>query len=174
MANTLGVTAGSGTFFEFDGRTYHMSPLTLADYGSIVDWLEMRPFERARAKIESLGPVATEAMKTSILAQAEKERIESDVIGGARGEEAKRDMASFEGIGFMLYLSLRKSHTAITREECRAMLTMRTLEQWQAELDRISLLEDTASKKARAPQTAWTGRGFLRGLVARILGRLRK
>jgi hypothetical protein len=96
------------------------------------------------------------------------------VIGGARGEEAKRDMASFEGIGFMLYLSLRKDHPGVTREDCRAMLTMRTLEQWQAELDRISLLEDTASKKVPAPTAALTGRGFLRGLAARILGRRRK
>jgi len=116
------------------GREYILSPLELADFGEAERWMEMQPYDHARRKIAALGEVATEARQEKILAEADAESAALQFGTAA----ANARLSTFEGVGFLLWLSLRKRQPDMTKEDALHLISVDSIEEWQAALDRVS------------------------------------
>jgi len=119
---------------KIGGREYTLSPLELNDWGDAEKWMEMLPYDRARRKIATLGELATPERQEKILAEAEAES-ESLKFGT---EEFQAKVLTIEGQGFMIWKSLSRHHPELTHEGALSLLTVDSLDEWQAALNRVS------------------------------------
>ena len=138
MGGTMSEATKAPLTIEVGGREYILSPLELDDFGAAEKWMEMLPYDRARRKIAALDEVATEARQEKILAEADAES--AALRFGTEAANAR--LSTIEGTGYMLWLSLRKRQPEMTKEDALHMISVDSLDEWQAALDRVSGLSE--------------------------------
>ena len=144
---TLADAAKSPLTITVGGRDYVLSPLELADFGELERWLETLPYERARRKILALGEVMTPELRDAILKGADEESKRSG-FGQAKNAEF---LSTIEGMGFLLWLSLRKRQPEITREDALHLVSLESVTEWQQKLDRLSGLDNEGEETTDRP-----------------------
>jgi len=106
------------------GRQYLMSPLTLADYGTI----------EAALRRERAGRPADTAPSVE-----HGDDSETETLLPVPPEEMAQWMSSAAGMTLVLWLTLRKQHPAVTWEGCRELVAAEPDHAWlDRELDRAS------------------------------------
>ena len=140
---TLATATKASLTVEVEGKKYVLSPLELGDFGDVEHWLEMLPYEKARRKIAALGDIATPEMQERIIAKADEES-NAVTIGDAKSSEI---LATVEGTGYLLWLSLRKCQPEITREAALHLNSLDSIGEWQKMLDKLSGLEEDDSER---------------------------
>ena len=140
---TLATATKASLTVEVEGKKYVLSPLELGDFGDVQLWLENLSYEKARRKIKALGDIATPEMQERIIAKADEES-NAVTIGDAKSSEI---LATVEGTGYLLWLSLRKCHPEITREAALHLISLDSIAEWQKMLDKLSGLEKDDSER---------------------------
>jgi len=143
--------AGVGMPVIIDGRTWHLSPVTLEDLGLLERWVEAHPIRMVQSALDGLD----DRHRQYLLALAFGESIKRQVtLGTASGEGL---LGSIEATAFLFWLSIRVKHPEITRDQAGRMLRTDNVELVKAALDKASGLRDAAkAKPAEGPET---GRG---------------
>jgi len=143
----LADAAKSPLTVRIDGRDYILSPLELADFGELERWLETLPYERARRKITALGEVMTPELRDAIL----KEADDASKRSGFGHSDNTKFLSTIEGMGFLLWLSLRKRQPEITREDALHLVSLESVTEWQQKLDRLSGLDNAGEETTDRP-----------------------
>ena len=120
--------------FDFEGREYRLSPLELDDLAELQRWVETLPYDRARRKLEALGDMVTPEMRDKVIADAD----ETAKAAGISSPYFVTSISSLEGTAYCLYLCLRAAHPDITRKDASKIITIKTLTEWQARIDKVS------------------------------------
>ncbi len=126
--NQLSEIAGASSTFEFGGKTYTMSPLTIGDLAEFAQWAEDRAIAKAEKRI-ALMPDDKKAI-------LQKAFDESDA-----GTTEARAMGTMDGIRMLSWLSLRRAHKDLTAEQVGDLVTMAELSKFRQRIDRLSGLE---------------------------------
>jgi hypothetical protein len=146
----------AGTPIEYrapDGQVYKMSPLTPADFAEIEREREALPYRRLRRALTELGDIITADERSQMIAEAGRESARADIDSDATAAW----MGSIEGAQFILYLSARKCHPDITREQAAGLVTFENLDEVQRVLDRASGVGDDAAGESVKPQSPAAG-----------------
>lgn len=128
---------------EHNGETYILAPLEVSDLGRIEVWIAELPLRKAKRQLLALGDVVTEEVTTRVLNDA---LAKSDSQINISSDEAQAELNSLAGVGFLLYLSLRKNHPEIEEQDALDMLTMETLSDFKDTLDLANSLFPTTPK----------------------------
>lgn len=111
---------GAPNEIELGGRTFKLSPLTVADLGELQAWvLAQLPDPIAVARQLAEGQPA-EIAKEILLSAYEDTRNGARRLGSAEANAALKSLAGFREL---LYLHGRKHHPEMTREAWEALLT---------------------------------------------------
>ena len=143
----LGTASKAPFIFVVGGREYQLAPTEIADLGEFEKWLEVRPFEAARKQMKALGDMLTPEATSIILEGAQKAADNSAIDTLSYAQR----MASLEGTIYMMWLSLRKNHPDITREEVGAFVTIDNLQEWQDRLDQVTGMVDADENPTDSP-----------------------
>lgn len=146
MANLSDATKAPVTI-TVDDKEWTLAPLELRDFGEIERWLQMLPFVKARWKISALGDAATPEIQKVLINRAETESNKATL----QNARALKILSTLEGTGFLLWMSLRKAHPEVTRDEAMRLINADTLEVWQSTLDKISGLAPESSSDKKRP-----------------------
>lgn len=113
MPNGVNRAAGSPTTVTLDGKTYIMEPLTLKDFGVIEnEYLKRRP-NPLKAVAEAKGVLSPEDYD-KLLTQAYRDAVN---VAKASPQEISEWLDTREGVVFSIWLSLRKNHPELTKEQ---------------------------------------------------------
>ena len=144
MADLSNATKAPATI-TVDGKEWTLSPLEIRDFGEVERWLEVLPFERVRRKIAALGEVATPELVKQMLDAAETESksmgLASIATANGADDAVTRALNSLEGVQLLFYLSVRKAHPEITRDEASALMKADIIDDVRGVLDRVSGLD---------------------------------
>lgn len=120
------------TEIECKGETYLIAPLEVSDLGKLETWVSELPLRKAKRQIEVLGDSLTPEIKEKILNEAiEKSNNQIDISS----EKAQAALESLAGVGYLLFLSLRKNHPEIKENEAIDLISMDTLKDVKDKLD---------------------------------------
>jgi len=86
--------------------------------------------------------VATPDLRDKIL-EAADEDAKASALSSQFGMRA---IASLEGVSYLLYLCLRREQPDVTRADAARIITIKTLEEWKAGIDKVSGLTDDADE----------------------------
>lgn len=143
-----------------EGESYWLSPFRLADMGEIEEYLTARPFELAAKQMDALGDRLSEAAEERILAHAQQIADESTVGSPL----FVTHLSTVAGVSAMVFMSLRRNHPDITKEQATAMVTVETLGLWRERMDRVTGMSDpdddadpTQEPETESPTSPSTG-----------------
>ena len=113
MPNGVNRAAGSPTTVTLDGKTYMMEPLTLKDFGVIEnEYLKRRP--NPLKAVAAAKDVLSEDDYDKLLTQAYKDAVN---VAKATPQEISEWLDTRDGVVFSIWLSLRKNHPELTKEQ---------------------------------------------------------
>ena len=110
--------------FEKNDKTYTLRPLTMRQWGEIELWGKRQPLESAKVQME-YAP-----------SPEERDRIWKEALKESNGmnmasESFRLVMLSFQGLCELFYLSLRRAHPTLSREEASDLLDAEMMEHFQ-------------------------------------------
>ena len=114
---------------RLSGLTLTMRPLTFADMGQQQAWAEDRATARVARRLRALldaGALSAEQHQSAL--RELREDIES-------GKAISRELATFDGLAYSLWLSARHANPALTHDSIRNALTVADLSAASAALD---------------------------------------
>jgi len=94
----------------------------------------------------------TPELRDAILKGADEESKRSG-FGQAKNAEF---LSTIEGMGFLLWLSLRKRQPEITREDALRLVSLESVTEWQQKLDCLSGLDNAGEETTDRPTEAET------------------
>ena len=137
MSNGLNRAAGSPVSIEIGGQTYIMEPLTLRDFGTLeAEYLKNKP--NPLKQVAEAKEFLNDEDFQVLLTQAYRDAME---VNKATSEEIAQWLDTPAGISFSAWISMRKNHPELSREEVDDLLG--TLNQQQ--LEHIAEQRDVAS-----------------------------
>jgi len=112
MADSLADAAGKGvTWTGPDGKVYKIKPLTIGDLAALEGWIKS---EKLRCFLEATKDLDPTMRQTSLVDLCSKQPTQDEITYG---------MTSMEGIRFLMWRSLSKSHPEITLDYIGNMIT---------------------------------------------------
>jgi len=130
------------------GKEYTLSPIQLEDLAFLEKWLETRPVARLMEMLGSHGKDLPQETKDKLLADEIARSARVCILEGNSWESIR----SIEGTQMFLWLSLRRKHPEVTREQVLTMISALNLAEIQMKLDEASGLldkEEGASGKSK-------------------------
>jgi len=100
---------------KLGGREFCFSELSLADLARFQSWYAEKRQKRLLQQAKALGIPA--------------ERLAEQLNRPASESEMLDEMASFEGLGYLAYLSLKYAHPEVTLDEAMQIVTIDNLEE---------------------------------------------
>ena len=108
--------AGAPVFVEIDGRQYELSPLQIKDFGAIEHHLLSKRVNPVEQVIPLLSGLTPDQQKV-LLQEAYRELRATNKVPAS---EVAKWMDSMDGVGFTIWLCLRKKHPEMTLERIEA------------------------------------------------------
>lgn len=140
-----GNISGSPVQIKMAGEMYTMSPLTDVDYGEFENWMRARVIELARENIARV-PGLSQSEKDTIL----KQSVEISVRLNLQSQEAMPYMTSIDGAAYLMWLSLKKTHAALSHSGVKKLLIdERTLSE---AFDKFDLINNIPGAKEKGGQ----------------------
>ena len=137
MANGLTRAVAAPTTVELDGKTYIMEPLTLKDMGTLEsEYLKDKP--NPIKAVAEMRELLDQEDYDKLLAQAYKD---ATAVNKATSQEIADWMDSSQGVIFSVWLSLRKNHPELTREDAEKVIN----KMGQQELEKLAEQRDVTS-----------------------------
>jgi len=132
---------------DLKGKQFEMSPLVLADLANMQQWFKELPLQKCKAELKEFGEMYEDKKKRKLVNKAHETYTErSEVIDGKDididlKKKVKEDMntefCSLDGIGRMLWLSLKKTQPDITLEQVASMIDLDSLVSIRVLLDSL-------------------------------------
>ncbi len=136
--------AGAAAEIQLNGSTYRMRPLTIDDFAEFERWVDDAPIRQAIRNLSGLNP----DLQTKLLQQAQEAAGQSSQDSSdKRQARIASQMTSMGGIGYLIWLSLRREHPDLTLEAILQLLTMDTLPYVQMRLDSINGFSSPSPKR---------------------------
>jgi hypothetical protein len=114
MQTDRGAHIAAPIAFDANGKTYLLSPLQLVDLKELEHFLRQQPVEAIKPMLAGLS-----ADMQKFLLEKAYEDGKAIRIGTS---EFNQQSQSFDGISYMLWLSLRKTQPSLTREQAIDLL----------------------------------------------------
>ena len=134
--STLTQLSGNGLEIELGGASYTVSTLTLADVGIMQEWFIIRPMAELKLELVEFGDMYTDKDKRRKVTRAREEmEVRRAVRDGSEPEQEvidrvaadmTREFSSLEGVGKMLWLSIKKKHD-VTEDDVKQLLDLNVL-----------------------------------------------
>lgn len=120
IGEDLSQAAGRGVEVELNGKKWKLSPLTMGDLAEFQSHLHGKKLGKMKELLRELAP----AEKLQAIGMAVGDSVTED--------EMEREMTTFEGVRFVLWRCVRRSHPELTLEQAGDLFSMQ---------DRLQLLE---------------------------------
>lgn len=157
-------TAAAGTI-QIGGRTLLMHRLTFHDHGQVTAWLKERikpPFQAAAEALRDLHPLkeldpeAYEATRRELIREADAINRSGNPLYDPVA--AKFALSSYDGVTFVLWLTIRHGQPDVTLEWVREVCVDESPGTLKRKIDLAAgLIEEAVTGSPQTPQTE-TGR----------------
>jgi hypothetical protein len=147
MSTELEQMTGAGGTIVLGGKTYLLKQLSLGDYAQVQAWLRQRmpkPFAVVADALKDLEPLKAidpegyaEARKLLLLSAMEDAKSADGA--GAPPELVEQALNSPDGVAFLLWLCVRKSHPDVQYEGLRTLVLDEDLSSIKSKLDDITI-----------------------------------
>ncbi len=135
----LSKMSGQGIDWPVGGKVYKLSPVKLKEMGAFTQWVENKYIKDMTKVAENLP----EGKQNEFLVEALKKTPTGIELSIKVGEA----MVTIEGTKELIYISLKKHHSDITREEVNKIVTFENLKLAQDLLDKTSGFKKTKKNK---------------------------
>ena len=124
------------------GRKFRMSPLKDRDYGEFEAWVQDRHVNLVKRNLEGLSDDERRHQLDRAFDRAAEIGIQSD--------EAMAAMCTIEGVGKLVWLSIRAEHPDVSEEEVVSLMTSpENIREALDEIDNVNHMRSNNEKKAR-------------------------
>lgn len=141
MTNTAQATAASHEV-KIGTRTFRMSPLRDKDYGEFEAWVQDQYLAVVKRNLDGLR-------KDERQRQLDR-AFEHAAMIGISSPEALAAMCTIEGVGMLIWLSVRREHPDVDRDEIVSLMTSE--EHVRSALDSIDHINHIRGGKAQNPK----------------------
>lgn len=142
MAN-LPDMAGAAGEIQLNGSVYRLSPLRLSEFAEFERWVDDEPIRRARRNLDGLSF----ELQSKMLEQAQNESRNA-ARAAQRQDRIAQQMASVEGVGYLIWLSLRQNHPELELDTLTGLISLDNLPYIQQRLDDVNGLNSPSPKRA--------------------------
>lgn len=186
---TLDKLCGLGRDVEAGGKTYHISPVSLATLGRMQLWAEQRPLAQARAELAEFGELYDDERKGKLIDAAREEMLRIRRVRERREpDEAEVDAVAkyiaaaidgVEGRTQLLWLCLLPHQPDATLADAEAIIDTIGIDVAGDIIDEINEtpkhpLDEIMGAEKKTDQGGWsrTGRKFFARWLVRMAGHL--
>lgn len=140
--DSVGNAAGTGVVATIRGKEYTIRPLTVRDLGEFEGWVKGK-------RLKALMTVAGQ------LDSGERCKLIHDVaVAQVETRDLIAEMESLEGVTFLLWRVLRRSHADLTLEQAGDLVGMDNFREIKALVDAISGADESDPPTAGADRPA--------------------
>ena len=133
------------SFQGADNRHYNLSPLTLGDLQSFTRFVQYRDWQQFQTLKDDIPQDEFAAESRRLLQEASKTRLNES------SPEVQAMFASLEGSVYLLYLSLKRNHPAITYPQVADVVTIPVAKEASEKLAVLSGLYSPEPIKKKEP-----------------------
>ena len=157
MTIPLSQLTAEPTTVVLDGKSLELSPLRIADVGSMMKWFCELPLEQYDALISKYGHLYHEKKRRKIVDKATAEyELRQAIVNGHENDEdlisdfqtdMRKVYSSLEGTTRMLWLSLKKTAKDITLDDAKELVTLDTMQQISDALTLVSSVKQSEDEE---------------------------